>query len=343
MNENLLRAQTYSLLILATIATGFCMHILSSVIVPFVIAVMIYFALTPVINKVGSRLKVGRWIAIGVTGLLSAGVLALVGMLLASTISDVQHNAVEYGQKIEKMVGSGLQYFSVEMDYSQLVDAASNEVQALAPAVFGGATDMLSSGMLVLMFLMFLLAGKALSDDSPSLLREIEHSVQKYVNTKLFLSALTGVLTWLILTIFGVEFAVAIGMLTFLLNFIPSVGSIIAMAIPLPLVLLGDHSTGAVIAVFVLIGITQGVIGNVVEPKMMGKSLGLHPIAVMISLVLFGVIWGVPGMFLATPLTSMIKIACSKSEVLKPFAMLLEGNLKALETKQESATPANSD
>ncbi|MCF6228343.1 MAG: AI-2E family transporter, partial [Planctomycetes bacterium] len=324
MNENLQRAQTYSLILLATIAVGVCMHILASVVVPFVIAMMIYFALTPLINKVRSKLRVGRWLAIGVTGLLTAGALTLVGMLLVSTISDVQNNTASYGHKIAKLVGGLLEILPGEMDYARLVEMATNKVKALAPLMLGGATDVLSSGILVLLFLMFLLAGKALSDDSPKLLREIEHSVQKYVNTKLFLSALTGFLTWLILTIFGVEFAAAIGMLTFLLNFIPSVGSIIAMALPVPLVLLGDHSSGAVIAIFVLIGGVQGVIGNVIEPKMMGKSLGLHPITIMISLVLFGVIWGVPGMFLATPLTSMIKIASSKSEVLRPLASLLE-------------------
>lgn len=339
MNENLQRAQTYSLILLATIAVGICMHILASVVVPFVIAMMIYFALTPLINKVSSKLKVGRWLAIGVTGLLTAGVLALVGMLLVSTINDVQNNAASYGHKIEKLVGGWLEILPVEIDYAGLVELTTTKVKALAPSVLGGAPAVLSSGILVLMFLMFLLAGKALSDDSPKLLREIEHSVQKYVNTKLFLSALTGFLTWLILTIFGVEFAAAIGMLTFLLNFIPSVGSIIAMVLPVPLVLLGDHSSGAVIAIFVLIGGVQGVIGNVIEPKMMGKSLGLHPITIMISLVLFGVIWDVPGMFLATPLTSMIKIASSKSEVLRPLASLLEGDLKAL----ENTTQASSD
>ncbi|MHC4840442.1 MAG: AI-2E family transporter [Planctomycetota bacterium] len=335
MNENLQRAQTYSLIILAVIATGVCMNILASVIVPFIIAVMIYFALTPAISKVSSKLKVKRWLATSVIGLAASGVLVLIGMLMISTVNDIKSSAGSYGQKIQTLVVNTMDMLSIDMDYSEFTTAIGEELKAVdAMQLLGGATNVISSGTLVVMFLLFLLAGKALSDDSPSLLREVEQSAQKYVNTKFFLSALTGILTWLILIVFGVEFALAIGMLTFLLNFIPSIGSIIAMALPLPLLLLGDYSAATIIVAFVLIAVVQGFIGNVLEPKMMGKSLGLHPITVMISLISFGVIWGVPGMFLATPLASMIKIACSKSEVFMPFASLLEGDLKALEKEK---------
>ena len=278
MNENLKRAQTYSLIILATIATGVCMKLLASVVVPFIIAVMIYFALTPAIDKVSKKLKVGRWLATSVIGMMTAGVLVAIGALMVSTISDIRNNAGTYGQKLQQLVGGWLEKLPIDLNYEQLTAAINAKAKSIDEmALIGGATNVFSSGTLVLLFLLFLLAGKALSDDSPSLLREIEQSAQKYINTKVSLSALTGILTWLILTVFGIEFAAAIGLLTFLLNFIPSIGSIIAMALPVPLLLLGDHSGLTIGIVIALIVAVQGVIGNVIEPKNDGRIIGLAP------------------------------------------------------------------
>ena len=110
------------------------------------------------------------------------------------------------------------------------------------------------------------------------------------------------------------------------LNFIPSVGSIIATLLPMPFVLLNpEMTTTDVTLILVICGVIQLVIGNVLEPRIMGNSLEMHPITILITLVFWGTLWGVPGMFLATPLTAVMCILMNEFKPTKQFAALLAG------------------
>ena len=144
------------------------------------------------------------------------------------------------------------------------------------------------------------------------------------------------------MVLLGVEFAIAIGLLAFLLNFIPNIGSVIATLLPVPILLLGDYSATTVFLVLSLTFVVQFTIGNVVEPKVLGKSLGLHPVVVLLGLVVFGVVfgvvWGIPGMFLSTPLIAVAKISISHNENGKSIAQLLEGDLSVLGKSQDQST-----
>jgi AI-2 transport protein TqsA len=113
-----------------------------------------------------------------------------------------------------------------------------------------------------------------------------------------------------------------------LLNFIPNLGSIIATLLPLPVVLMNPEvsSTTAVLA-FVLPALIQFTIGNVIEPNVMGSSLELHPVTILLALVLWGTIWGIVGMLLATPITAAMKILFERLELTAPVANLLAGRL----------------
>ena len=142
-------------------------------------------------------------------------------------------------------------------------------------------------------------------------------------------SAATGFLVGLVLWLLGVEFAWVFGFLAFLFNFIPNIGSVIATLLPLPVALLDPQMsvTIKVMVVAVPAGI-QFIIGNLIQPKVMGQSLDLHPVAVLISLIFFGMIWGVIGMFLATPITAVMKILLERMELTAPVAALLAGRLE---------------
>jgi AI-2 transport protein TqsA len=125
----------------------------------------------------------------------------------------------------------------------------------------------------------------------------------------------------------GVELAVMFAMLTFLLNFIPSIGSIVAVIIPLPVILLQYGFGWQFWFVLAFAGMVQFVIGNVLEPKMMGESLGLHPVTVLLFLMFWGLVWGIPGMFLAVPITAILKIVLCRIPTTVPVANLLAGKL----------------
>ena len=126
--------------------------------------------------------------------------------------------------------------------------------------------------------------------------------------------------------LFGVPMAAMFGVLTVVLNFIPSVGSIVATLLPMPFILLNPElSGGVVLAILIITGAIQMVVGNILEPKLLGDSLELHPITILVTLVFWGMLWGVPGMFLATPLTAVVCILMNAYGPTRPFAQVLSG------------------
>ena len=158
----------------------------------------------------------------------------------------------------------------------------------------------------------------------------------RYISETVFFAALTGILVGATLAILKVEFAWVFGFLTFLLNFIPTLGSLLAILLPLPMILIDSHmSVPAKILAVAIPATIQFIIGNVVVPKVQGKSLDLHPVTVMLALIFFGQTWGMVGAFLATPITAVIKIVFERIPATKPVADLLAGKLDFLD-KTES-------
>jgi predicted PurR-regulated permease PerM len=102
--------------------------------------------------------------------------------------------------------------------------------------------------------------------------------------------------------------------LTFLLNFIPNIGSVLAVIFPALIALVQFESFGYALLIAVIIGVVQNVYGNILEPKVMGDRLGLNPIVILLSLLLWGYVWGLVGMFLSVPITAVIKILVSESK-----------------------------
>ncbi len=115
--------------------------------------------------------------------------------------------------------------------------------------------------------------------------------------------------------------------LTVLLNFIPNFGSVIATLLPIPVLLLQYGLGWQTMTVITLLFAIQFCIGNLVEPKMMGESLDLHPVTILLFLMFWGLVWGLPGMFLAVPITAILKIILSRIETTLPLSELLAGRL----------------
>ncbi|MBL1213459.1 MAG: AI-2E family transporter [Ignavibacteriae bacterium] len=143
--------------------------------------------------------------------------------------------------------------------------------------------------------------------------RDITSQIQGYIATKFLISLTTGALVSVILWLFGVDFVVVWGVLTFLLNFIPNIGSVIAVILPGLMTLVQFESFGYTILIILIIIGVQNVIGNILEPKIVGDQLGLNPLVILLSLLVWGYIWGIVGMFLSVPLTAIVKITISNS------------------------------
>ena len=150
----------------------------------------------------------------------------------------------------------------------------------------------------------------------------IGDNVRHYLGIKTLTSLLTGALIWVGLTLVGVDYAIIWALIAFLLNYIPNIGSIIA-AVPAVIFALVQLGLGGVIWTTIIFVAVNMIVGNAVEPKMMGKGLGLSTFVVFLSLLFWGMIFGTVGMFLSVPLTMTIKIMLEQYPDTKWIAILL--------------------
>ncbi|GJQ60780.1 MAG: hypothetical protein SCALA701_35810 [Candidatus Scalindua sp.] len=215
-------------------------------------------------------------------------------------------------------------------------------VKATVSSGFGNFFSFVGNTFLVLLFMLFMLAGsgklsgkveKAFSPDHAlriiTVLQNIDSQARQYLLTKTLISAGTGILTALMLWIIGVDFPLIWGFLTFLLNFIPNVGSIVASILPFILSLLQFDTVVAPILVILLLGTIQVLMGSILEPKIMGFKLNLSPLVVLVSLIFWGWLWGFWGMILAIPMTATFKIIFENIEPLYPVSVMMGGDVNS--------------
>lgn len=192
---------------------------------------------------------------------------------------------------------------------------------------FGALGVVISDTILVLMLAVFILLerpeGRTIQGDH-KMMMQIEDMIKNYIGLKTALSALTGMLVAVALEACSVKMGIIFGFLSFLLNFIPSVGSMIAMVLPVPFIILDDNVTLKAIAMCGPAAV-QGYVGNVLEPSVFGASLNITAIAVLLGLVFFGALWGLPGAVLSVPLLGAIKIVLHHTDhpIAKYFLMMI--------------------
>jgi len=214
-------------------------------------------------------------------------------------------------------------------DASSLLPASTirSIVKQTSTVVLSGLKSMFGTVILVMLFTAFLLFGSSTRTEArKGVMGEIELRVQKYIGIKIVLSMLTGGLVFFVLQILGVDYAMSFGAFAFILNFVPNVGSIIATALPIPVVLVTPEVSMMTVALAILLPLTvQVIIGNIIEPKIMGDTLGLHPVVILMALIFWGMLWGLPGMLLAAPMTAIAKIIFERIERWTRFEDILDG------------------
>jgi AI-2 transport protein TqsA len=212
---------------------------------------------------------------------------------------------------------------------ASLSQVAGGSVGSMLLATANALLGILSQGMMVMIFLLFLLLGRG-DERRRGLWDSAERSIRHYIVTKAAISAATGFSVGAVLMLLNIDLAIVFGMLAFLLNFIPSVGSVIATLLPLPVIIASPtlSATEAVLAIAIP-GVIQFAIGNFAEAKVLGEALDLHPVAILMNLIGWGMLWGLVGMLLSTPILVVIKILCEKFEATQVLAALLAGRTDA--------------
>jgi predicted PurR-regulated permease PerM len=277
---------------------------------------------------------------LGMVIVLSAaiGLLGAMAGLIGTSITQFRRQLPAY----EAMIGhhyeslsAWIEQYGVGVELESLLGNLVDPGKALnlAASLFSGVGTVLANGFLIFIMVLFLLLeasslpGKMQvafggRDLHLSQFRQLFESVNRYLVMKTWISLLTGVLAGGLCAVVGVDFPILWGLLAFLLNYIPNVGSILAAIPPtlLALVQLGGGSSLAIIAGFLVI---NNVLGNILEPRIMGQGLGLSPFAVLLSLVFWGWVLGPVGMLLSIPLTMSVKIAMEGGKDTQWIAVLL--------------------
>ncbi len=222
------------------------------------------------------------------------------------------------------------------IDTQQIVKDLKNYIFNIVTNGFGTILGLISSMLFVIIFVLFLLMGRNPYTTHSQVYSEVVGKIRKYVGIKIVASAVTGTMVWVILTLAGLKLAGVFGILAFLLNFIPSIGSIIVTFLPLPIAVVQFQSSPWMIVVVIAVpGVLQNVVGNIIEPKLQGEGLNLHPVTILLALSFWGLLWGIVGMFLAAPITAAIRIMLMQFDMFRPIARLMAGDF----TESPSSTP----
>ncbi|MHC4418196.1 MAG: AI-2E family transporter [Planctomycetota bacterium] len=330
---------TGSLVIIAAVALGLTLAYARSVLIPFVLAVFIFVLVSPILDFQVLRLKIPRALAVVVTLLIVLIILTAICLFLSQAIQTVVDTAGRYSDSfvsLIKQASAKMQQWGIVLEPAEITGDLQRQIPALVTNTVGTVFGFLSSVFLVAIFVIFLLIGRNPHAVHVGIYGDIDQKIRRYLATKAVISTVTGLLVWAVLALFKLELAGVFGMLAFLLNFIPSIGSVFATLLPLPIAVAQFQEPWLIVAIVLVPGTIQMVIGNGIEPKLLGEGMHLNPVVILLALSFWGILWGVVGMFLAVPMTAVIRIVLMQFDTLKPIGNLLAGQLPAPKTKTPS-------
>ncbi len=316
------------------------------ILIPLALAVMIWYLIDALVRLFG-RIRIGGfrlpdWVNLPAAALAIIVVLVSVGNLISDNIAQVIQAAPGYQTNIENLVARVAAFFGLT-EVPQLRQMLGElDLRQLASNFAATATGIVGNAGIILIYVIFLLLEQrtfdqklsAMFEDSKresefrALLQHMQQQIQSYVWIKTLTSLMTGAISFVILTLVGVDFAVFWAFVIFLLNYIPTVGSMLGVIFPALLTLVQFESPVPFVIVVAALGATQFAIGNLLEPRIMGSTLNVSPFVVIVSLVVWGSLWGIVGAILCVPITVIGMIVFAHFEKTRPIAVLLSGNGK---------------
>ncbi len=340
----------FLLSVIALMGLGAILYVTRAVILPLALAVFLSFILEPVIAFFERR-GVPSILAIIFTLLITFLMAALLGILVNSSIQSFAEEFPKYEAKYQKHVSGFFdalialfepppELLNGEMSggkrFKMLNTLSQFSLSDMITATLGAVTRFLSNFLLVLLFLLFILMGRnqlsrkligafdrRTSRQMSAILQNINQQIQRYIVAKTLISLLTAIFTTSVLLLFQVEFAIIWGVLTFLLNFIPSIGSVLAVFMPVTIAFLQFETYGITIVILVVLSVIQLGIGTILDPRLVGERVDLSPLVILFSLIAWGWLWGIVGMFLAVPLSVILKIIFQNSRSLRFISILM--------------------
>jgi len=308
----------------------------ASILTPLLLAVFIAIVMTPILRWMRSR-GVPKWGALMVIAFILLDIGSLLALVTTGSVEGFRDSLPTYQERfmtLSHQFGGWLEGVGIGGSREAIPDLLDPNLLAHGVRLFlSNATSIFAMGFLVLLTTLFILleaptlpaklrAAFHLTEAGNARLKRLLNTINRYMQIKTLTSLGTAFCVWLLLWFFGIDFAILWAVLAFFLNFVPVLGNILMMIPPVFLALVQtDLQTTLLVAIgYLLINV---VIGNVLEPRIMGKGLGVSTLAIFISLLFWGWLFGTVGMFLAVPLTAAAVIALDANPQTRPLAILL--------------------
>jgi AI-2 transport protein TqsA len=327
---------------------GWVLYIGQTIFIPAVLGAVVVYVIVGLAHALGRLPVLGPRLPLQLRYLFSVVVIGLVFFLLAYLIMANKERALvlapQYQQSLLAVIQQVAVHFGFETEPTwatlrQELMAQIN-LQRLAGSLLASLGSVLVTFVVVFLYATFLLVERRgfaaklanLSDDPKRVARvrdvigAINRRIGSYLALKTLLSLLLGGVSYGVMALYGLEFAALWAVLTAFLNFVPYVGSVLGVVFPVLMAVVQFQELGPILTLLLALTAVQFLIGNFLDPYVMGNSLNLSPFAILISLAVWSELWGIPGAFLAVPITAILTIVFSEFPGTRPVAVLLSQN-----------------
>jgi len=335
----------------------YLLHISATIMIPFVIALCLWYLINAMARGL-SRLNLGGltlprfWCFFLAIAVLAAAMWFVLS-LINHNIRLVMVAAPGYQQNLRAAMMDVLTFFNLEQEVLLAELQQYLNITGIVATLAATFTGIAGKTLVVMFYTGFLLYEQRFFDrkiinmiedaktenNVRAILKRIDINIQRYIWVKVLISALTGVCTYLVLWFYSVDFNQFWGLMAFVLNFIPYIGSLLAIALPSIIALIQFNDLTTFLIIGSMLGVIQITLGSIIDPRMLGDSLNISPIMIIFSLAAWGMIWGIPGMFLSIPILAMVVITLGQFPKTRPIAILLSktGNVDAASAEETSA------
>jgi AI-2 transport protein TqsA len=342
----------YLLLFLSILAGAAVLKVISSVVIPVVIALLLSFVFLPVIKTLNYKLKVPWWLGIIVMFAIFFALAFAVISLLVSSAYTIYESLPKYEERFISIYAMIAQQFQLPYDKGQTLFqnlwgqlGVRSAVKNIAFDFTGNLYNFFRNLLMVILLAVFLLAemhftrakiesafhGK-IRGRVNIIIQNVIKQVTRYISIKFIISLATGGFVFFGTFFAGMDFPMVWSFIAFVMNFIPTFGSIFSCVLTILFAILQFYPSPVpiIIVSLVMIG-TNFILGNIVEPRIEGDNLGISPFVILVSLSLWGWMWGFIGMILAVPLMVIVKIVCENISYFHPIAILLGNRVQDTE------------
>jgi AI-2 transport protein TqsA len=328
----------YVFLIMVTMVV--VLIVAQGIIIPFILAILFWFLIRVIkklLLKIAGFRRLPGWLISIISSLILLSFLFLTIVMITVNIRYLSATLPVYEANINKIWD--LIKMRYNLDLAVVFDGLLKDVNfgGILSRIFATLTGLFSRAFIVLIYLIFLLFEeprfpkkiKAMYPDEARhkkvdmLISKIDRSVSRYLAIKTLVSLVTGILSFIALVFIGIDAPFFWAFLIFILNFIPSIGSLVATFFPAIFALLQFGDFTPAILVLAIVGAIQLIVGNIIEPRVMGHNMNISPLVVFLTLMLWGLLWGIPGMLLSVPITVILIIIMSEFSETRPIAILL--------------------